>query len=242
MSKPKIIAKLRKLLARAQDQSDTPEGVLAATIAARLMKEHAISIADLDEHEIVEEVLHLEYDIEVKNVWWAVLYQIVGKYTDVAIASASVRRSCYITFVGYAHNIEICKFLFDSIRVQLEGDYKKYCADVRKRCKDLGLSYRSNKPRPKPFYVSAIVQVRNKLETLKRQQDTVSTQESLTNDSVAKANGLIYRRKNEVSKYVSTLGWRTGSKYRYGHSSTGATAGKNVRIQAGLTGSKKLND
>lgn len=242
MSKPKIIAKLRKLLARAKDQSDTPEGVLAATIAARLMKEHAISIADLDEHEIVEEVLHLEWETEVKNVWWAVLYQSVGKYTDVATAYASVRRTRYITFVGYSHNIEICKFLFDSIKNQLENDYKKYCADVRKRCKELGLSYRSNKPKPKPFYMSAIVQVRNKLETLKREHDTVSTQESLTNDSVAKANGLIYRRKNEVSKYVSTLGWRTHRAYKYGHSSSGANAGKNVRVQAGITGFKKLND
>jgi hypothetical protein len=241
MSESKIIAKLRKLFARAKDQSDTPEGVLAATIAARLMKEHAISVADLDEHEVTEQVLYLEAETEVSNKWWVILYQCIGKYTDIETAHASMRRKCYITFVGYAHNIEICKFLFDSIKHQLENEYKTHCESVRRRCKEEGISYRQNKPRPKAFYTTAILQVRQKLQTLKRQHDSESTRESLFNESVARATGLIYQRKNEVSKFVSTLGWTTSSRYRAGYSSAGDSAGKNVRVQAGLTGSRKLN-
>ena len=240
MSESKIIAKLKKLLARAKDQSDTPEGELAASIAAKLMQEHAISMAQLEDHEVREEILHLQWDEEVSNVWWSLLYHMVGDYVDVKVAYAKWGRKRKITFVGYAHNIEICKFLFDSIKVQLENDYKKHCAEVKKRCQEKGYSYRSNKPKPKPFYVSAIRVVQTKLRNMKREQQYNDTQDSLNNESIAKATSLVFQRKNEVNAFVSKLGWSSGASYRAGHSSAGASAGHNVRVQSGLTGSKRL--
>ena len=240
MSDSKIIAKLKKLMARAKDQSDTPEGELAASLAAKIMKDHAITMAQLDDHEVKEEILHLEYDEEVSNVWWVILYNAIGKYVDVEVASATFRRKRMLTFVGYAHNIEICKFLFDSIKVQLENDYKKHCADIKKRCIEENYSYRHNKPKPKAFYMSAIVEVRAKLRQMKAEQKFMDTQDSLQNEDIAKATSLVFKRKNEVAAFVASLGWRTGRAYRSGFSSAGNQAGKNVRVQSGLTGSRRL--
>jgi SHS2 domain-containing protein len=237
----KLIEKIKKLLARAKDQSDTPEGELAASIAANIMREHAISLSQVEEQTEVEEVLHLHQDEHVTQVWWSLLYAAVGSYCDVQIAYATARSGRYITFVGYSHNIEITKFLFDSIKGQMEREFKAHCKERKKFCEEYGYNYKYNRPSPKAFYVSAYRVVKSKLESMKYEQQRQDRQDAMSNESVARGNALVLKRKNEVAAKVATLGWKTGSAYSAGHSSAGAAAGGRVKIQSGINGQRKLN-
>lgn len=241
MSNSKMIEKIKKLLARAKDQSDTPEGELAASIAANIMREHAISMSQVEDFNEVEEVLHLNGDVWVTQVWWSLLYHAVGNYTDVQVAYAAGRGGRWMTFVGYAHNIEICKFLFDSIKGQMEREFKAHCEEKKKFCKEYGYNYKFNRPSPKAFYVSAYRVIKSKLESMKYEQQRQDRQDAMSNESVAKGNALVLKRKNEVAAKVATLGWSKGSSYSAGHSSAGAAAGGRVKIQSGINGQRKLN-
>lgn len=146
-----------------------------------------------------------------------------------------------MTFVGYRHNIEVCKFLFDSIKGQMEREFKVHCNERKAQCEEWGYPYRFNRPSPKTFYMSAYREIQAKLIRMKRDQNMQSQQEAVSNESVAKGNALMIRRNNEVALKVATLGWKSGRSYSAGHSNAGAAAGKRVRIQQGLTGNLKLN-
>lgn len=52
----KMINRVKALLARADDQRGLPEGELAASIAERLMREHALTMEQLQEKELIVKI------------------------------------------------------------------------------------------------------------------------------------------------------------------------------------------
>ncbi len=220
----KIHDKLKKLLNLAKNQSNTPEGDLAASLAAKIMREHMIRQEELIEED-KEQIAHIT-DETVSNVWWSILYHAVGKYTNVSICYSAFRGGRSITFVGYPHDIEVCKWLYHSIKNQLDAEWKS----LKKMYKKEHVPSWQQDTR-KNFFASAVSKVGSRLRWMSRAQK---------DDFSASETSIILSREGEVQNFAANLGWGKGSSYRYGGSSAGTAAGDKVKIQNGLNGSRRL--
>ena len=143
-----------------------------------------------------------------------------------SVAYASYRGGRKITFVGYPHDIEVCKWLYHSIKNQLESEWKELKKKYKKD--DTPSWMRDTK---KSFFASAVAKVGVRLREL---SNAAQTDYSPTETSIVLA------RENEVRRFVIDLGWRTGASYRFSGSGAGTAAGDRVRIQSGITGSRRL--
>lgn len=125
----KIIERIQKLLALAADQSDTPEGERAAEFAEQLMREHAISMAQLDTHEQekVDPITGKRYETSSsgwkKRVMWA-----LARHCSCRAVYHTGMGS--MTVVGHASDVEVCLYLYELCLRQIDQAAKDYLSDV----------------------------------------------------------------------------------------------------------------
>ena len=201
-----IIAKIEKLLRLSQDQDGTPEGETAARLASRMMAAHAIEMASINLDKEVEHDPMEKQDMWVRvSVWRRLL--------------ASTGFGQHISMYGHRTDIELLKYLYDICERQIETEARRYVNNLdewdRGTKKMLGNNFRR----------SAVTGLNSKLKDIRR--DTQSEN--------AEGFALVRSRKQKVDEWVKdNYSFRAGTSTNYGYNSAGYSAGRNVRLNAGV--------
>ncbi len=207
----KIVNRIKNLLSRADDQHGTPEGELAAAIAAKMMREHAIQMEDLQEK---EKIIQITQEIGRSN-WLRNLLNHVSNFCSCRCWIHSGRPM--MSIAGYESDMEIAHYLFDLIKLQIENAAAQYV-----RNHPIGGKKISN-----DFKMSAVAGVAAKLSAIKAQDK----------GSDPTGTALVLSRGREVSQWVNERNkLREGHSPGYSHNQSGFEVGKNVRLSNGIAG------
>jgi hypothetical protein len=219
-----IIRKIQKLLDLAKDQEGTSEGEAAGRIAAKMMREHAISMAQVDvaEREAADPIIKSQVKIET-SVWRRSLANIIARHCNCRLWYTSRRGSgTYVTYCGHKTDVEIAQYLYEICDRQIyeaSRAYRKTLADWQPKrglCND--------------FRRSAVAGLNSKLEAIREAGRTEDAQ----------GTSLVISRFREVEEYVAAnQKLRKGSSSRYYHNDAGYAAGRKVSLHAGVGGSAK---
>ena len=216
-----IIAKIEKLLRLSQDQDGTPEGETAARLASRMMAAHAIEMASIDLTKGVEHDPMEKQDMQVRvSVWRRQLATVLGTHCHCTVAYSSIKGiGQFISMYGHRTDIELLKYLYDICERQIEGEARRYVnsldSDWSGGRKRLGNNFRR----------SAVVGLGSKLDEIRKD----------TQAENAEGFALVRSRKQAVDEWVKdNYSFRSGTSSSYGHNSDGYSAGRNVRLSAGV--------
>lgn len=199
-----IVEKIKSLLRLADNQAGLPEGELAAKMAEKIMRQHAISQEDLVEKEQI-----LQFPVEVgRSNWKRILLYNVGIFCSCKSWIVSGTRIMQIA--GHESDLQIAAYLFDLIKTQIEHQ----CNLVRR-----------NKSDANNFRRSAVAGVAAKLNAIKN----ASRAEDQTGTALVLSR---YREVENWVALSNRL--RDGKSAGYRHDSAGYQAGQNVRLSAGI--------
>lgn len=239
MSTNPIVAKIIKVLALAEDQKGTSEGEVAARLAARMMRDHAISVADLQGASTDSDPL-MESAIDVGRVTWrASLAWALAEHCNCTALRATVTTSTRVVetgdgyrakrvgsqtasmrLFGHKTDIEVCQYLYDLCERQVEAACKKWKKDRG------GASYSEGQA----FREAAVTGLNAKLNSIRKA-------ESSGGSDVGTA--IMVRRKEEAAVFmrsvVTTIGrYRGGSTGSYDAKNAGFAAGREISLRAGV--------
>lgn len=224
----KIVDRIKALLAIADDQRGLPEGEVAARIAEKLMRAHAITQDQLQEKETI---VMASYEVGRSNWLRNTLNAVAIFCSCKAWINSGTRR---MSLAGHQSDLEICLYLFDLIKLQIERECELYLARIKRKndfnpfVQEVAPSEEGGKKTSNDFKMSAAAGVADKLRRIKQ----ASQAEDVT------GTALVLSRARQVEAWVSSqvkLKNSAGSNYRYNPS--GFAAGTNVRLSAGV-GSK----
>lgn len=221
----KIVARIKNLMALAEDQAGLPEGERAADIAAKLMREHAISMATVQMD--VEEKIESDDNIPLGHAYWKRdLWMTLGIHCN--CMCSYYRSSRYGIIFGKQSDIEVCHYLFDIICQQINREAKLYLNDLPDWY-DRG----DKKRKGNSFRRSATDGVSAKLREIR--------EAGLQKDAAGTA--LVLKRGKEaeeayMARYYPKGTKSSGGSYRsdrYSRCAAGFEAGKNVSLSRGLS-------
>lgn len=210
-----VLDKIKRLLALAEDQAGLPEGERAAAIAERLMREHAISVAQLAEpppDPIVEQEQHT-----TSATWRVELVATVARHCS--CSAWRMRGSGTVVLVGHTSDVEVARYLFELCVRQIDAAARAFVQGVHPRLRRAhGTAFRR----------SAVAGLAHKLQA---QRDRAAT----TDPS---GTALVHRRWTSVEAFMERahphLRSRRGSAYSF--SRAGWDAGQQVQLTGGLKG------
>lgn len=162
-AKAKIIARIRRALALANDRAGTPEGETAARIAANIMAEHAIEMEDVDAatREAEDGLTVLRTSLGRRSTWGRELFFLVCRHCTcrgvVGIGTDAAR------IYGHAHDTVVAEYLFEIIQRQIVTAAQAYTAQLRAVGKEKPGAFND-------FCTSAVVGVDMKLERIRAEQ------------------------------------------------------------------------
>mgnify|MGYP003144901450 CR=1 FL=1 len=239
----KIIERIRKLLSLAEGSSGH-EAETAAAMARRLMREHAVSQATVEESDRPNDPLvrvRVSFDglklrrnsdilgySRTRTAWWKrELASAVGRYLD--LRSAYNRGTNVWWFYGYQSDVEVAIYLYDICARQINDACKAHVDSLKHSymCWSPGRSRTAGTE----FRQSAVGGLRSKFRELKRTEQN--------EDPTGFA--LMVNRKNAVNRWVESnfsfgsagSGWGGNAS----HSRAGWNAGREIRLNAGVSGS-----
>ncbi len=221
IQREKIISRLKKMMALAQDQAGRPEGELAAKKAHALMMQHAIEMVDLGSDEPQEEIDTLKMKIGHSN-WKRSLLNVIASYCNCSMYFISATPTGCI--VGFPAEVEVAKYLYGVVVREIERHSKAY---VKSYCKNRPWIDRGDKRRlGTSFKVSAVQGVREKVNAIKAASQT-------TNEV---GTALMVNRKQKVDQWVKeNLNMRSHrNSYQTNYNEAGFRAGKNVSLSQGI--------
>lgn len=241
----KIVDRIRKLLALAEG-SEGHEAEAAAGMARRLMREHAVSMESVEASSRPEDPfvdvrvafdgIRLSRDPRKVNYfsrtpWWKrELASAVGRYLD--LRNSYSRGTNIWRFYGYQSDVEVAIYLYEICARQINDACKAHLAELKssRYYWDRGMS----RTAATEFRQSAVGGLRSKFLELRRTE----RQEDPT------GYALMINRKSAVDRWVdenfsfgSSKGWGGNA----GHSQAGWTAGRNVRLNAGVSSSNNTS-
>ena len=144
MTDEKILIRISKLLAMAQDTSSPHEAAIAAKRAASLMMKHNLAEADVIIKEIGDDDITKEYSENRSRAkmprWMESLAVPVGNLMDCAIrkstyygGSTNVTRMCVVTYLGQKDDAQVAAWIFDYLIDQIKRLAKKRRVQLRKQ-------------------------------------------------------------------------------------------------------------
>ncbi len=218
-----LIAKIVKLLALADNQEGLPEGELAAKLAARMMREHAISEADvngvsLDTDPLLEGVI-----LSGRTSWRSKLAYVLAKHCNCTALrhthniNSGGSQTAYMKIFGHRTDVEVCQYLYELCEKQID----KATEDWKKTRE--GTRYGEGQA----FRESAIMGLSQKLHDIRAAGQT--------EDPTGTA--LVLSRAKKADEYMRSVAkidgkYKGGSKS--GFSSEGYEAGRKIRLHAGV--------
>lgn len=250
-----ILKRIKKLLALSQHNQNEAEAASAAEKAQELLIRYNLSMESvdnttLDKVEKVEQQRHkLNSDGELNTARWKVLLAFSVATGNLCTAIHSGRRgSTTVTWVGKPSNIEVARYMFDTLVQDLEqiADNKwKQILTLRKLQEDNPefklfsdpeLKYIHGKSWKKSFFLGAYRAIHLRLN---------SGMSNLKADP--NINALIVVNDKDLSEYVKTQWPRLGT-YGYGGTdydrsgyNSGYATGKDISFRKGLNGGGSLS-
>jgi hypothetical protein len=198
-----IADKIAKLLALAENVSGTPEGITAASIAMKLMKEHAIEYGDLAGAEEIE-----QRDVPGENLamWRRSLVEVVAKHCQ----CRSLKIGPKLVMFGHTNDLETALYLLTLLEAQVASEGWTF-ADARR--------YSANRYTDvDSFLRTVVIRLHSRLSELRAEdEETVGT-------------ALVVQRGNEVDAFVSARSKVDRNAYSPALSREGLRAGDRIRL------------
>lgn len=202
--------KIKKLLALAENVPDTPEGITAAKIALKLMKEHAVKVS-LDggiDDPITFRVVPTEHRL---LMWRRSLAEVVAQHCSCRSLLVGGKLRIY----GHIHDVEAALYLLDLLETQVVSEGWTYADSLL----DVPGKYAT----VDRFLRAAILRIRNRLVELTHAESPVDD----------KGGQLMALRDLAVDAHIRAQYEVANRDYAVEGSAAGYAAGGRVRL--GLT-------
>lgn len=243
MSENKIIKRIEKLMRLANNQKGTPEGEVAASMAARLMAQHAIEAAQLDLNADRTNDPFVRKNFKCpKTAWTRHLGTVIGNHCFVKFAFSQGQWALGGAYYGFQSDTEVALYLFNICKKQIETASRHHLRELRDEhdaeSEWYGFSYRESTLRHegKKFRCSAVVGLSEKL---------VAMRDEVKQDVGTASYALVIQRRAQANTWAhENHAFESASRGRsYGSSHAGYEAGKRVNVGRGIHGetpNKKL--
>ena len=129
MKDTKIIERIRKLYAMAQDTSSANEAAIAAKRARSLMDKHGVQLSDLETSDMAQQTTDTAY--RALPSWYGILSLGVARYNDCIVSRIGAK----ITFSGYDVDVTGSVLMLDYLITSMERHLKdhKQCTGLTSR-------------------------------------------------------------------------------------------------------------
>lgn len=235
MSSNPLIKKIAKILALAEDQAGKPEGELAAKLAAKMMRAHAISMAEVGGVNLDSDPMVVD-EIAVGRVTWrSKLAWTLAIHCNCTALRAKIRKnlsgsqSAKIQLYGHKTDVEVCQYLYEICEKQIEKALKVWKKDRKSR----GMTNRYGICQA--YRESAVLGLSVKLAEIRaagKKEDP-------------KGTAMVISRAQKSEDYMNEItGGRSGiyrGRSRSGFNTAGFEAGKNISLHKGVKGNKSKN-
>ena len=226
------IEQIKKLLAASHDTANGNEAAVAAQMASKLMTKHAISMADLNEHEraVVDPLGQTR--IKVGNTGWAInLAWALGSHCNVKVLRGGRWNGVFAIAYGHQSDLEIWTYLYSIARKEVERltkEYRKH-PDVQQWCwrKE---KYVVDRKLTSQYRTGLVLGLQSKLNEQKREAQVVNSE----------ATALVLQDRAKVAEqYMRSKNGRVGTwSSSVSASNEGYRDGKKISLNAGLNGSR----
>lgn len=219
-----VVRKIQKLLRLADNQSGEPEGESAARLAAKLMRAHAIKMADLSLEEQQEQDPLVDHTFPIKTLgWYAELMWVLAEHCGVAAYRVREHSGTTMRILGHRTDVEVIEYLYQICLRQIEEAYAKhrdfYKSKGYKLTRGQAISYKTSA-------VWGLDEKLIKIRTEAQQKDATGT-------------AMVLSRGQAVTKFAESLLPNVGT-FRASttpHNDAGYQAGKAVNLSTGLAAS-----
>lgn len=229
-----IVSKIKKLLALSNNQNGTPEGDLAADFAARLMLQHAVSMADVDNLSNTDKIITYRFILSQKEQWIRQLAFAVATFCNCKMTFCIGAKD--VDFYGYKSDCEVAEYLFEIFSREIRSRCDVYLNDVKSNDLKFGNSlYSQLAPRQKAsirisFCMTATIILGRRLDALMKKTQVENTT----------TFGLVLTRKNQVDIwYEENVQTRKSPKTKIRWSNAGERAGNDIDIIKGVSSGDK---
>jgi len=201
-----MVEKIKKLLALAADQEGKPEGDLAADLALKLMKEHALELGDLEEpSEIDSRVVDGN-----QSHWRHALIDIVARHCQ----CFAIRTEGKMLVYGYPVDLDVCLYLIDLYTAQLISEGLHYVDALPPYFDDWARANTTDR-----FLRNAVYTLKKRLQKLRASKQA------------APGTQLVLHRASVVAQHVADMHYLGESTLDLlGTSVAGRDAGNRVRL------------
>jgi len=231
---PNILGKIKKLLAVAVNQDGMPEGDLAAKFAADLMAKHAVSMADVEDAEVIDPIVTKEINLFQRESWVRDLAAYVARFCN---CRSTFRRTTTLThFYGHRSDVDIAEYLFDVFRREIVSRSETFMKDAKAsnmvvRYGGLPTEINELPPRAKSslrtnFCMSATVTLARRLESMKAAASPDVTTMAL----------VVSRLKQVDQWFDDNIKYKKTVAPKWQWSAAGIRAGEEINIVNGLRG------
>ena len=244
-----IVSKIRKLLRLAESDNEN-EAEAAARLADKLMREHAISLAGLDEAALLEEDPVRSHALEVgQSSWraklaWAMASQCnvsalrFNRYTDdhptargedgaPLLLKGGFKRRVFMIAYGHSSDLEVWEYLYTVAEREVQkaaGAYRDGTDSPREWDGSVSRAAMNR------FRMGAVLGLDSKLTSQRRQRREAAPQSEAL---VVQSRGS--RAKAEMVRHNPSTGTYRGGT---GGNRAGYAAGGRININPGVTGGK----
>ena len=225
----KIVDRIRKALALAENQAGTPEGDTAAKIARQLMQKHAVEVVDLGQDPEDDPMIEHGFEIEKRNQWRRNLAHSLAEHCEVF--SLSWGGTNKMTLYGRESGVEVAEYLYSIVVRQVEQHLDDHVAKLKNSGVWGNLSAGRQRSERNSFCRSAVCRIGDRLKALRRGEERQSPT----------TTALMKRQYDDAKQWARSQGarWRSGSSSYCDWSNAGAAAGSNVSLSPGVRGGQR---
>ena len=252
-----IASKIQKLMTLAE-RGEGNEAEVAAATAQRLMREHAISMAELKETEILEQDPLMQVAFEVGRASWKIrLAWTIAEHCQVSALRCrrytaknpvtherlgERKRRIFAWGYGHSSDLEVWEYLYDVALRQIESEAKKYASTLNGHFCNVDGYILSKREAINRFRYGAVQGLEQKLSQQRR--DSKAEAEAEVSPDQGEAGELLLAvqalegRNKRAESYMREENPKTGTwNGGVGSSSAGLKAGANIAINKGVAAS-----
>ncbi len=216
----RLLSKINKLRNLAQNNSNANEAATAAAMADKLMRDHAITTADLDLGALLsEDPLVCETHKITRASWSAQLAWAIGEHCRIKVLRSRSAEGTFARIYGHHSDVEVFLYLYEVARREIERAAKDHRTAMPWLSRTAMTSFREG----------AVYGLRIKLE----EQRAAATQADTGTEVALRSR---YQRAHD---WCDTVLKREGTRVGVygggvGASHAGVNAGRNISLNPGI--------
>jgi len=208
------VARIRKLLALAEDQQGTPEGDAAARLARRMMLRYDLAARAVGEAED-DPVVRIELAIDGHVLWRRRLASAVATHCECLLSWSPSEARAWL--YGRRSGVVVAEYLHAVLLREVQGARERHDADL-----PMMLGDKERTRRLGSFTTSAVLAIEHRLRALRQDEATTSPQDC----------ALIRRRGRDLRDWMAEHGVRftRGAPSVFAYSAEGYAAGHAIAL------------